>query len=423
MGVPEVQTPNLNALAETGTLFLAAHVQFSYCAPSRNSFMSGRRPDATKVFNFNNNFRENDVGKNWTALPEHFKRNGYLVTGAGKLFHPGVPPNFDQPRSWSATGPDGTPWPYEDTPPGANASKKCQTQGLPFADGKFCLTTPSNATRASGQRTYLDDEAVTNVVLDRLGAAIGNYHKTGQPFFVGLGTHRPHLPWVYPRPFFDRVVPDIAEAKHKQWPADAPAIGFHDCAEMSHPYYDSSGAGTPFSDKDFTGHQSLMRRVYYGCLGYTDDLIGQALAMLDAGGVTGNTVVSFIGDHGWHLGEHDLWCKMTTLELGTRIPMIIRAPWIQESINATTLALAEAVDLYPTLSELAGLTLPTGAAGQYLGGTSLVPVMKDPQRPLFINRQSKWCNSVFETFLLLSDPWVLGLVLGVPTKTRLESSI
>lgn len=69
--------------------------------------MSGRRPDATKVYNFNNHFREAGVGSNWTALPEHFKNNGYLVTGAGKLFHPGVPPNFDQPRSWSSAAPDG----------------------------------------------------------------------------------------------------------------------------------------------------------------------------------------------------------------------------------------------------------------------------------------------------------------------------
>jgi len=221
---------------------------------------------------------------------------------------------------------------------------------------------------------------VTNVVLERLSDAIGNYKKTTQPFFMGLGTHRPHLPWVYPKPFFDKVNGgnDVAEAKHKVWPADVPHLHWHECAEMSTQYLDSDGLGTAFSNNSFNGHQALMRRAYYGCLGYADDLIGQVLDLLDDGGVTDSTVVSFIGDHGWHLGERDMWCKMSNLELGTRIPMIIRAPWIQTAVGVVTTALAEAVDLFPTLSELAGLTLPTGKGGEYLSGTSLVPVLNDP---------------------------------------------
>jgi len=103
--------------------------------------------------------------------------------------------------------------------------------------------------------------------------------------------------------------------------------------------------------------------------------------MLSDLGAEQDTVVSFIGDHGWHLGEHDMWCKMSTLELGTRIPLIIRAPWIPTAQGVVTQALAEAVDLYPTLSDLAGLQLPSGTGGESLGGTSLVPVMKDPMGP------------------------------------------
>lgn len=111
-GLKEAVTPHLDQLAKEGVMFTRAHIQFSYCAPSRNSFMSGRRPDANKVWNFNNNFREKGVGDKWIALPEHFVTNGYLVTGAGKLYHPNVPPNFDQPRSWSPKAPDGSPLPY-----------------------------------------------------------------------------------------------------------------------------------------------------------------------------------------------------------------------------------------------------------------------------------------------------------------------
>ena len=91
----EIATPNLDALASDGVLFTRAHVQFAYCAPSRNSFMSGRRPDATKCYNFLNHFRDNAPGQTWSSLPEHFKRNGYLVTGTGKLFHRNLPPNFE----------------------------------------------------------------------------------------------------------------------------------------------------------------------------------------------------------------------------------------------------------------------------------------------------------------------------------------
>jgi len=124
-----------------------------------------------------------------------------------------------------------------------------------------------------------------------------------------------------------------------------------------------------------------MRRAYYGCLSYADSLLGKALSMLEDGGAAQDTIVTFVGDHGWHLGEHDMWCKMSTLELGTRIPFIIRAPWIKTAVGVVTHALAEAVDLYPTLSELAGLKLPTGAGGANLGGTSLLPVMMFPTGP------------------------------------------
>eukprot|EP00656_Telonema_subtile_P007510 TRINITY_DN13522_c0_g1_i2.p1 TRINITY_DN13522_c0_g1~~TRINITY_DN13522_c0_g1_i2.p1 ORF type:complete len:562 (+),score=89.18 TRINITY_DN13522_c0_g1_i2:201-1886(+) len=375
-GVEEARTPHLDKLAGEGVLFTSAHVQFAYCLPSRNSFMSGRRPDATKVWNFNNNFREPGVGDKWTALPEHFKNNGYLVTGAGKLFHPGSPPNFDQPRSWSAISPQGEKWPYIDGAH-ANASTECNITGLPFHSKHFCLTTPATESRESGKRTYLEDEAVTNLVMDRLTEAIDNWKDTGQPFFVGMGTHRPHTYWTFPKPFFDDIPADVPEAKHLQWPADVHSIGFHECAEVSHNYFDTTGAGTGFSADSFDGHQALMRRAYYGCISYVDDLIGQALGLLERSGAADDTVVTWIGDHGWHVGENDMWCKMSTLETATRIPMIIRAPWLKTA-NVSSAALVEAVDLYPTLSELAGLELPTGEAGEYLGGVSLVPVLKDP---------------------------------------------
>jgi len=377
-GIKEARTPNLDGLAEAGILFSSAHVQYSYCAPSRNSFMSGRRPDATKVYNFINNFRQ--VGNDWDPLPAHFKNNGYLVTGGGTMYHntPDSPSPDDWPRSWSTRSPDGKAWPYgpkgsEGVTANQTSTKpKCDRSGLPKAEGIdkiVCLTS-----EASG----LEDVEMTSGVLGRLSIAADNYKKTGQPFFVGFGYQKPHYPWQYPKKFFDNIPEDVPEAKHKAWIADVPHIHFHQCGEVDHPYWDTNGMGTALSKKSFAGYQSLMRRAYHGCISYVDDQMGRAIEMIDQKGLTNDTVVVFMADHGMQTGEHDLWCKMTTLETGTRVPLIIRAPWMNAAVNVKTSTVVEAVDLYPTLSELAGLPLPAGKAGEYLGGESLVPIMRDP---------------------------------------------
>eukprot|EP00730_Choanoeca_flexa_P013745 TRINITY_DN5658_c0_g2_i1.p1 TRINITY_DN5658_c0_g2~~TRINITY_DN5658_c0_g2_i1.p1 ORF type:complete len:644 (+),score=152.35 TRINITY_DN5658_c0_g2_i1:27-1958(+) len=367
-------TPNMDRLAREGLQFQHTYVQFAYCAPSRNSFMSGRRPDATKTWNFLDHFREGQVGANWTALPEHFKLNGYLTTGTGKLFHPGVPPNYDEPRSWSATAPDGTPWPFFNTH-GETGRNACADKCCGANDtAHYCLWDLSdNAT--------LEDMVNNNEAKNRLKTAIHNYKATGQPFFVGQGYHRPHLPWIVPKQFYDNVPLDlIVEAKHQAWPSDKPGLHFHDCAEMSHAYWNDKGQGVPLTEGEyFASHQAEMRRAYYAAISYIDSLMGELLQVLDDEGVADDTIVSITSDHGWHVGEFDMWCKMSNLELGTRTPLIIRAPFMTNSSGKTTAALSELVDLYPTLSDLAGLSLPaSNDGGEYLGGQSLKPVFEDP---------------------------------------------
>jgi len=379
-GLPQAVTPHLDALAKGGVTFMRAHVQFSYCAPSRNSFMSGRRPDATKAYNFLNHFRDNAAGRSWTALPEHFKNNGYLVTGTGKLFHGGLPPNYDQPRSWSADSPAGEAWPYLDKGK-VNATNLCNStccrppggESSNQSDPHFCLFDVQPG-------TYLLDQTVRNIAAERLTVAVQNRNATGQPFFLGMGMHRPHLGWEFPKPFFDGISADIPEAVHKRWAADVPHLAYHECAEMSRQYFDTDGFGKDFSPQDFSGHQALLRRAYYGCISYVDDLIGQLIATLKELGAWEDTIVSFIGDHGWHLGEHDMWCKMSNSELGTRIPMLISAPFMAGAAGTRSYALAEAVDLYPTLSELAGLSIDRSLP-EYanLGGVSLAPIFADPR--------------------------------------------
>jgi arylsulfatase A-like enzyme len=382
---PPYSTPALDSLAKTGVTFARAFVQIAYCAPSRNSIMSGRRPDAMNVYSFIGTYRNPSSGQDWVALPELFVQNGYNVGGSGKLFHPGVPADFDQPWSWS----DGAPY----LEYGDNATNKCAEP--------CCGISDKGATFGPGQEgaghycayelepgTYLSDQRNTMVAIDRLKQFGTEYNQTGKPFFVGLGFHKPHLPWHFPKRFWDATPANPPVAKHQAFPSDVPSIGWHECAECStwaNPenstdagriaYFNTRGEGMPLPNQRW---QSDMRRAYYSAIAYVDDLIGQTLGELSALGLARSTVVSFTSDHGWSTGEHDVWCKMTNSEAGTRVPLLIRAPWMHAAAGTKSRSLSELVDLYPTLAELAGIALPTGRGGAHLGGTSLVPAMRDP---------------------------------------------
>lgn len=371
-GMKEGSSPNLDRLAAEGVTFSRAYVQFSYCAPSRNSFMSGRRPDANKVYSFVGHFRQ--TGPNWTSLPEHFRRNGYSTTGTGKLFHEGLPPNYDQPRSWS---PELGPY-YE---VGGNDTNLCKEHCCGSLDpGHVCPTELAEGTYLGDQRDVLEARS-------RLAKLAAQFREQGQPFFLGVGFLKPHLSWTFPREFWDVIPENVSVAKHRAYPRSVHPIGWHECAECSsYPrafgagriaFYDDAGHGREPPPEEWDRY---MRRGYYAAIAYVDALIGNLLDDLDRHGVANDTVVSFIGDHGWNLGEHDIWCKMTNFETGTRVPLIFRAPWKAASRGKVTTAFAEAVDLFPTLAELAGVPVP--AAGEdgsyeYLGGTSLAPIFDD----------------------------------------------
>lgn len=113
-------------------VFDRAYVQYAYCAPSRNSFVSGRRPDTTKVWEFVNHFREADVGLMWTPLPQYFKQHGYLTLGGGKIYHPSVPPVNDEPWSWS----EGYDY-FPNQPP--NLPHNCSEAFPPGAAATYCI--------------------------------------------------------------------------------------------------------------------------------------------------------------------------------------------------------------------------------------------------------------------------------------------
>jgi iduronate 2-sulfatase len=373
-------TPHLDALSRTGLTFTRAYCQYSFCSPSRNSFMSGRRPDTTRVWEFVDNFREEGIGKNWTALPQWFKRHGYLSLGGGKLFHRKSPSN-DYPNSWSEQ------FSYFPVPPSdyytCNFSDATALPHKGTAGGVSHIPHPQQgaycAVNVDKDESILTDQKIRDNCINHLktaseetlGKSSGAFYK--KPFFIACGFIRPHVPWHVPLEFFDLLpeVENIPLAAHMFAPQGMPMAAWHPPAGVKMPL-------TPaFNGTCNATLSRLYRRAYYASVSYSDYNVGKVLHTLDSLGFSNNTMVVVFGDHGWQLGEHDIWAKMTNFELGVHVPLIIRAPWKLHSVGRRTDVLAELVDLYPTLSALAGLPDPR-SAGEMLNGTSLEPVFDEP---------------------------------------------
>ena len=183
-GHDKMVTPNLQKLADSALLFTNAHVQSQMCVPTRNSFMTGRRPETTKVFNDGigvSSFRV--TGPDWTTLPGYFKKNGYWVTGVGKTFHPGSPPNYDFPQSWS-----------EDQEYFYPPDQKCPT-GAKTPDNGHVWCMVNSTDHADFEDTLILDEALRRL---KIGAAKATNATAPQPFFLNVGFHKPHTPYRAP---------------------------------------------------------------------------------------------------------------------------------------------------------------------------------------------------------------------------------
>eukprot|EP00035_Acanthoeca_spectabilis_P036785 m.41683 g.41683 ORF g.41683 m.41683 type:complete len:652 (+) comp8246_c0_seq1:1293-3248(+) len=374
-------SPNLDKLASEGLLFTRAYVQYAYCSPSRNSFMTGRRPDTTGVWEFKDHFREEGVGADWVSMPEFFKQYGYLTLGGGKLYHPasateniGMPDN-DYPASWSPEYPYFLP---------TDSVPTCADQGP-------ALAPPHSPPVTKGQKyvwcevevkkedSVLYGQQVRDNCIDHLKIAKDSKLLDGadRPFFVGCGFHKPHAPYYAPKEFFDRLPPaDEIPLPHDPFaPVGMPAVAWH-------PYADVSGMveTPPFNGTVNMTRLHVYRRAYYAAISYTDYNIGVIVDSLESLGLADNTIVIVFGDHGYQLGEHDTWAKMTNFELGVHIPLIIRVPWMTKSLGQETDVLAEMVDVFPTLAQLAGLPDPRQIAGsEGINGTSLAPTFENPQ--------------------------------------------
>jgi len=334
------QTPNIDRLAATGRVFDRAYCQEAVCAPSRASFMTGKRPDQLKIWGLTQPLRS--LHPNIITLPQYFKSNGYTTAAAGKIYHD--PPAHHDPASWS--------WP-------ALLGNTTNDQGAKYAFSENA----GKAKAAATERAPVEDSGyIDGKVAD---AAIGLLTKLkDEPFFLAVGFRRPHLPFAAPDKYWKLYDGKQLPVPDTTMPQNAPALAFHNSQELRG-YTDIPEKG-PIPANKITG----LLHGYYAAVSYTDAQIGKLLSALDRLNLTRNTIIVLLGDHGFHLGEQGMWGKATNYENATRVPLIINAPGLDKPGHTT--AITELVDLYPTLTSLCGLKTQ-----KKLAGVSLEPVLKN----------------------------------------------
>lgn len=385
------QSPNIDRLAARGVRFDRAYCNYPVCNASRTSFLSGRRPDTTKVFGNGTNPRI-ALGADFKFLPEYFHEHGYFTAGIGKISHG----TFASSVKWDVQtdpqhGEEG-----DDEAPAAKAkgkAGKAKVDAAAKAKRQAAKAAQAAADAESGgvpfgwQSTNNEDAQEPDGITARRVVKLLEEHKDG-PFFIAAGFHRPHVPHTAPKKYFDLYPADKMPLPQE------PAGHAKYIPNISRPakYYPDL---KPEQERAIIQH-------YHAATTFMDTQVGLLLDTLDRLKLWDNTVVVFLGDHGWHLGEHDgFWAKVSLMQESARAPLIVYAPG--KKSNAVSPRLAEFVDVFPTLTELCGLPLPTG-----LEGVSLAPLLDDPNRP--------WKKAAFT---VVTRPGGLGRAVRTETHTFL----
>jgi len=342
-------TPNIDRLAGRGTVFQRAYCQQAVCSPSRLSLMTGRRPDTTRVWDLGTHFRK--ALPEVVTLPQYFKAQGYHCRSIGKIYHGGGAPSKDAP-SWSED-------PLHDI----------------AREARQRYATPRNL-KGSGLKRGASEVAdvpdgvyIDGIVCEAALKALRSLKARNKPFFLAVGFRKPHLPFCAPRKYwnlYDRAkIPLPVSDEH---PGGAPEVAVRSWKELE------GYSDIPKDGRLSPGKVAELRHGYYACVSYIDALVGRLLEEVRKLGLEGETVVCLWGDHGFHLGEQGLWAKANNYELSTRVPLILSVPG-QKRPGGKSAALVELVDLYPTLADVCGLSVPGG-----LEGISLRPLLEDPGR-------------------------------------------
>jgi iduronate 2-sulfatase len=345
----QVKSPNIDRLAASAVRFDAAYANQAVCAPSRNSLMTGRRPTSLGIYDLATFFRES--APEAITLAQLFKQHGWRTEALGKIFHVGHG-NHDDPASWSV--PHWNPRAAQYALPKNLPGKDQEKSEFPKGTAVECADV-SDLTYGDGQ---IAEEAIR-----RLQAAA---KRPEQPFFLAVGFLKPHLPFVAPKKYWDLYQRGSFQIPRVQHPPEgAPSFAPTTWGELRN-YSDIADIGPLSADQ-----QLELIHGYHAAVSYMDAQLGRLLIELDRLKLDQNTIIVFWGDHGWHLGDHGMWCKHTNYEEAARIPVLVRAPGA--SRPGVSRGLIETVDIYPTLCDLAGLPKPAS-----LDGKSFASALKDP---------------------------------------------
>lgn len=343
-GHPIVRTPNIERLASRGVRFERAYAQFALCNPSRASMMTGLRPDRIRVYDLATHFRE--TVPDAVTLPQMFRRAGYYTARVGKIFHYGNPADIgtsglDDAASWDhVVNPRGV-----DVDEGAAVSWAGPSRALGASLSYYASPEP--------------DEAHTDGMVAAETIALLEKNRD-RPFFLAAGFYRPHCPFIAPRKYFDMYDP-----------GRVPVSEYSELLIRQSPTA-SRGVVWPVP----LDEQREAVRAYYASISFMDAQVGRILEALERLGLARNTIVVFMSDHGYHLGDHGgLWMKQTLFERSTRTPLIFAGPGVTAAGQASR-RVVELIDVFPTLAALATVAPPPE-----LEGRSLAPLLTDPDAP------------------------------------------
>jgi uncharacterized sulfatase len=336
---PVVKTPNIDRLASQGIRFNNAYCNFAVCGPSRGSLMTGIRPENLGILD-NATPLQSVLGDRIT-LPYLFKLNGFETIGLGKTFHDRTPDHEDA-KAWDAY------YKFGHTEIGKRGESRNMTDGKL----KWCEWRAAEGTDDDQMDGRIATKAVEIIKAER-----------DKPFFLAVGLHKPHDPFVAPKKYFDMY--PLEDCNPPRLPEDWK------------PPYPHSLPGQTAVFNEFTDRDKReFLRSYYACTSFMDAQVGRLLKALEESGQMDNTLIVFFGDHGYHLGEHNWWNKVTIYEYGTNAPFIIAGNAVRKK-GVSSDAMFEFIDIYPTLAQIMNLeNVP-----EYLEGKSFASVVANPELP------------------------------------------
>jgi iduronate 2-sulfatase len=338
-------SPNIDELAQSGIMFRHAYVQQPVCAASRASFLTGLRPNSTGVDYPYSHYFMDEILPTYGTISRFFAGNGFDVKQFGKVHH-GI----------------------EDENPTFLPKKK---PGRYYNDS-LNLSLEKGGAKLPYEKSYDgDSEYIDFKIADSVATAILDHDASSEPFFFIAGFKKPHLIFAAPEKYWDLYDEDqIALPKPKNLAAGSPDYAVERYYLKQYDW-ETKNPNTPFTDE----YAKLIRHAYYATSSFVDAQVGLVMDALKKSGLEEETIVLFVSDHGFLIGEHNYWGKTNLFEKGLQVPLLVS--W-KDHIKAgqETNALVEAVDIFPTLADLAGLEVP-----EYLEGNSFKPVIQDPERP------------------------------------------